>query len=40
MPCTIEMSRVTGDDIHYKLEEINNLLGKKYALEHPKKERD
>ena len=40
MPCTIEMSRVTGDDIHYKLEEINNLLGKKYALEHPKEERD
>nr|WP_290705008.1 hypothetical protein [Ferroplasma sp. Type II] len=30
----------TGDDIQYKLEEINNILGKKYVLEHPKKERD
>ena len=34
------MGRITSDDIHYKLEEINSLLGKKYALEHPKEERD
>ncbi len=34
------MGRVTGDDIQYKLEEINDTLGKKYALEHPEKERD
>ena len=40
MPCTIEMSRVTGGGIHYKLEEIDSLMGKKYALEHPKEERD
>ena len=40
MPCTIEMPRVTGDDIQYKLEEINSTIGKKYRLEHPRKERD
>ena len=34
------MSRIMTEDIHYKLEEINNLLGKQYALEHPKEERD
>ena len=34
------MGKVTGDDIYYKLEEINNILGKQYALEHPVKERD
>ena len=34
------MGKTTGDDIQYKLEEINNILGKKYVLEHPKKERD
>ncbi len=34
------MGRVTGDDIRYKLEEINDILGKKYVQEHPKKERD
>ena len=34
------MGRVTSDDIHYKLEEINDILGKQYALEHPVKERN
>ena len=34
------MGRITSDDIRYKLEEINSILGKKYALEHPRKERD
>ena len=34
------MGKVTGDDIHYKLEEINSIIGKQYALEHPGKERD
>jgi transposase len=34
------MGRITSDDIQYKLEEINSILGKKYALEHPRKERD
>ena len=34
------MGRITSDDIRYKLEEINSILGKKYALEHPKKRRD
>ncbi|MGC8563113.1 MAG: ISNCY-like element ISFac3 family transposase [Thermoplasmata archaeon] len=34
------MPRVTSDDIHYKLEEINSTIGKKYKLEHPRKERD
>ena len=28
------------EDIQYKLEEINSTIGKKYRLEHPKKERD
>jgi DNA-directed RNA polymerase subunit L len=34
------MSRVTGDDIQYKLEEINSFLAIRYRIEHPKKERD
>ncbi len=34
------MPRIGGDDIRYKLEEINDILGKKYRLEHPQKERD
>ena len=34
------MPRVTGDDIQYKLEEINRFLGEKYRLEYPEKERD
>ncbi|MGC8609548.1 MAG: ISNCY-like element ISFac3 family transposase, partial [Thermoplasmata archaeon] len=40
MPCTIEMSIVTGDDIRYKLEEINSTIWKGYKLEHSGKERD
>ncbi len=36
----MHMGRVTEDDIRYKVEEINNILGKKYASEHPKKKRD
>jgi transposase len=34
------MAKITSDDIQYKLEEINSILGKKYVLEHPRKERD
>ena len=34
------MGKVTGDDIYYKLEEINNILGKQYVMEHPVKGRD
>ena len=34
------MARVTGDDIQYKLQEINDILGRKYRLEHPGKKRD
>ncbi len=34
------MGKVIGDTIHYKLEEINNILGKQYALEHLVKERN
>ena len=34
------MVKITSDDIQYKLEEINSILGKKYVDEHPKKERD
>jgi hypothetical protein len=34
------MGKVTGDDIYYKLVEINNILGKQYVMEHPVKERD
>ena len=34
------MARVAGDDIQYKLEEINSILGKKYTLEHPEKPGD
>ena len=40
MPCISEMPRVTSEDIHYRLEEINSTIGKKYKLEHPRKERD
>ena len=28
------MPRIMSNDIQYKLEEINDLLGKKYALSH------
>ena len=34
------MSRFMVEDIHYKLEEINSTIGKRYKLEHPKEERD
>ena len=34
------MGKITSDDVQYKLEEISSILGKKYVLEHPKKERD
>ena len=34
------MGLIRSDDIQYKLEEINSTIGKKYRLEHPKKERD
>ena len=34
------MARISSDDIQYKLQEINEILGKKYKLEHPKKDRD
>ena len=34
------MSKISSDDIHYKLEEINSILGKKYKLDHPEKDRD
>ena len=34
------MPRITGEDIRYKLEEIDSTLRNKYKLEHPKKERD
>ncbi len=34
------MAKVTSQDIQYKLEEINSILGKKYRLEHPDKKRD
>ena len=34
------MGLIRRDDIQYKLEEINSTIGKKYRLEHPKKERD
>jgi hypothetical protein len=32
------MGLMRSDDIQYKLEEINNTVGKKYKLEHPEKE--
>ncbi len=32
--------KIFDDDIKYKLEVINGILGKKYKLEHPKEERD
>ena len=31
---------VRNDDIHYKLEDINNFLRKKYRLDNQKRERD
>ena len=34
------MSKVTSEDIQDKLRELNDLLNKKYRLEHPEKERD
>jgi hypothetical protein len=34
------MGKVACYDIHYKLEEINNIPGKQYIMEHPVKERD
>ena len=34
------MAKITSDDIQYKLEETNSTIGKKYKLEHPRKERD
>ena len=34
------MGKITSNDIQYKLEEINSILGKKYVDEHPKKERN
>ena len=34
------MPRIMAEDIQYKLEEINSTIGKKYKLEHPRKERD
>jgi len=33
------MARIS-DYNHYKLDEINDILGKKYRLEHPQKERE
>ena len=40
MPCILEMPRVAGDDIQYKLEEINSFLAIRYRMDHPKRERD
>lgn len=40
MPCILEMPRVAGDDIQYKLEEINSFLSIRYRMDHPKRERD
>lgn len=34
------MARVTSEDIRDKLQEIHDFIGKKYALDHPKKDRD
>jgi hypothetical protein len=34
------MPRIMDNDIQYKLEEINSILGKRYKLEHPERERD
>ena len=34
------MPRITGEDVQYKLEEIDRTLMNKYKFEHPKKERD
>ena len=34
------MAKISSDDIQYKLEEINSILGKKYRLDHPKEKRD
>jgi hypothetical protein len=32
------MSRIMGNDIQYKLEEINSILGKRYRLDHPERD--
>jgi hypothetical protein len=34
------MPKIMAEDIQYKLEEINSTIGKKYKLEHPRKERN
>jgi hypothetical protein len=34
------MPRIMDNDIWYKLEEINSILGRKYKLEHTEGERD
>ena len=34
------MPLISSDDIKYKLDEINDILGKKYRLEYPEKKRD
>ena len=34
------MAKISGDDIKDKLQEIHDILGKKYSLEHPKDRRD
>jgi hypothetical protein len=34
------MGLIRIDDIQYRLEEINSILGKRYRLEHPENERD
>ena len=34
------MGLIRSDDIQYKLEEINSILGKRYRLKHPERERD
>ncbi len=36
----IKMPVIRSDDIRYKLDEISDILGKKYRLEYPEKERD
>ena len=40
MSCIIELPGITGEDVQYKLEEIDSMLRNKYKFEHPKKERD
>ena len=34
------MEKVAGNYINYKLEEINSIIGRQHALEHPREERD